>query len=247
MKKQLLTITAALALSMNAFGEDFVIGVEDMKYYPIYDNEAGEYKGYARDLLDQFAKDSGHTFKYSVLPINRLFKALTAGQVDFKFPDNEHWQTDAKKGFNVVYTNGLFTNIDGLHVLPAKAGKGFESIKVIGTILGFTPWPYFDKIQAGQVKVTQNTSADGLINQGMIERVDGVYLSVYVIDYALKQAKKDGALVFDKTLPYSKDDYKLSTTKYAKVAEDFNTWLAKNQELIVSLKTKYGIEKDLEK
>jgi hypothetical protein len=234
-------------LLQTAYSKDYVIGVEDVNYFPIYNNDNGQYKGYARDLFDKFAKDSGHNFTYNILPVNRLFKALAEGQVDFKFPDNEHWQKDAKQGVSVSYTNGVFTNIDGCYVLKENLGNKLENIKTLGTLLGFTPWPYFDNIQKGAITLSHNPNLVGLISQGTLKRIDCVYLSGYVIESYLKQENKIGALVFNKNLPYSKDEYKLSTTKEVSVINAFNEWLSKNQEFVNSLKAKYGIDKDLEK
>jgi ABC-type amino acid transport substrate-binding protein len=242
-KKLFLTTFALTALS---YADDFVIGVEEMSYFPIYDNEAGEYIGYARELLDQFAKDSGHKFTYNILPINKLYLALTTFKVDFKFPDNEHWQEEIKIGKNIKYSDGVFTNLDVIHVLPENEGKGVEFLKTIGTINGFTPWPVYEKVQKGEIKVLYYTSTSGLINQCKLGNVDGIYMSAYIMHYNLKKLNKPNIVVFDKSIPYFKHDFKLSSIKYPDIIIQFNLWAKNNKKYITDLKKKYDLNENLE-
>jgi polar amino acid transport system substrate-binding protein len=49
----------------------------------------GNYAGYARDVLDTFAAQYGHTFSYKPMPVARLWdEYLVQKSVDIKFPDN---------------------------------------------------------------------------------------------------------------------------------------------------------------
>jgi len=52
--------------------EEIHVGVELQPYQPYSDVENGEYRGYARDLLDAFAAEHGYRFVYMPLPVRRL-------------------------------------------------------------------------------------------------------------------------------------------------------------------------------
>ena len=80
----------ALILLVAAFAshaQTFVIGVEDIDYYPLYAYKDGKYQGVAKDILDKFASSKGYTFEYKPFPVIRLTKYFVEGQVDLKFPD----------------------------------------------------------------------------------------------------------------------------------------------------------------
>ena len=50
----------SVCLSAPVFSGEYDIGVEDIEYYPIYAKRDGIYAGYARELMDEFAKKEGH-------------------------------------------------------------------------------------------------------------------------------------------------------------------------------------------
>ncbi len=53
-------LVAILSTAGTAMGNaNFTVGVENINYYPQYTYENKEYKGYARELLDLFAKSKG--------------------------------------------------------------------------------------------------------------------------------------------------------------------------------------------
>ncbi|MBF0441893.1 MAG: hypothetical protein HQK54_08325, partial [Oligoflexales bacterium] len=90
------------SLSLSAFGgekKEFIVGVQDfIGYLPESDYSNMEYKGFARELLDMFAKEKGYAFTYKAFPLKRLYDSFVHGSVDLKYPDNSYWSTDVKKG-----------------------------------------------------------------------------------------------------------------------------------------------------
>lgn len=101
-------ISIILASSpVTATERHFNVGVEELDYLPYYTSKGNNYQGYARELLDAFAKERGYTFDYKPLPVKRLFQSLLKKQVDFKFPDNPNWQSDLKKKFVSSIVNRL--------------------------------------------------------------------------------------------------------------------------------------------
>ena len=142
----------------NVRAEHYVIAVEKVEYYPLWAQRDGQYAGYARELLDEFGKYSGHSFEYRPLPILRLYKEFLSGRVDFKFPDSPYWAKDQKQGKSVVYSDSALEYIDGVLVKPENLGKGKSNIKTLGTVRGFTAWDYLADIESGAIKVNENAN-----------------------------------------------------------------------------------------
>lgn len=226
-----------------SYGQTYTIGVEDIDYYPLYAYRNGSYQGFAQEVLTKFADSKGYTFQFKPFPVVRLINYFVEGKVDFKFPDNENWAGDAKKGINEVYSDAVVPYTDGVMVLPANKGKGTAALKKLGTVRGFTPWDYLSLIKSGAVVAKEASSLESLIQQTIHGRVDGAYFNTIVASYYLANVKKQaGALVFDDTLPHTSSTYKLSSHKHPKVIEEFNQFLVDESPWVRQLEKKYGIE-----
>ncbi len=138
MKKALL-LSCVLIMSLQAQAGNYVVGVEALEYYPLYEGKGNSYKGYARELLDEFAKNKGHTLSYKAVPVKRLFGEYLAGNVDLKYPDNAKWASDLKKGYKVNYSDSTVEYIDGVMTSPSIKSLSVSNFKTIGTLRGFTP------------------------------------------------------------------------------------------------------------
>jgi polar amino acid transport system substrate-binding protein len=237
---------AAIGPSHSAQGgtEPIVVGVEAQSYLPVFGVNGTEYVGYARELLDAFARDKGLTLEYRPLPVPRLYAAFLAGQVDLKFPDHPNWQADRRTGKQIVYSDSLAAFVDGVSVPRGNAGRGIAALRTLGTVSGFTPWAMHDQIKAGKVSVSENPSIEGLLRQVIGGRHHGVYASVAVVNYQLDKVwKQPGALVFDPTLPYSRDHYYASSIKRPDVIRELSAWLKQNQKFVDELKARHAVEK----
>lgn len=241
---KILSIALSLVfVSVLAHAETFVVGVENIDYYPFYSGVDGQYKGFARDVIDAFAKSKGYTIKYQPLPIKRLYKDFFSGNVDFKFPDNSFWSADQRKGKDITYSSPVVGYIDGVMVLPDKKGTFSGGINTLGIISGFTAWDYLGDIKAGKIKVEESNNYSSLLKKAMRGRIDAAYSNTAVAEYQLRDVlKKPGGLVFDDSLPHTKSNYFLSTTKHKKVMDEFNAFMKENAGLIQNLKKKYMIE-----
>lgn len=236
----LITLLSAGLLSA---GQKYVIGVENINYYPQYSYENNEYRGFARELFDLFAKSKGYTFEYKALPIKRLFSDFLSGELDFKYPDNPYWSADDKKVKKVIYSSDVAEYIDGVMIKSSSKSKGTSNLKTLGIVMGFTAWDYLDKIKSGEIKIQENSDFVALIKQTMIDRNDGAYCNIDVGNHILADVlKKPGELVFDSSLPHTKDHYKLSTIKHVTVLDEFNGFLKSNKNAIDNLKKKYKIK-----
>jgi len=237
-------LLVAVAGTAAAAGKTYTIGVEDLDYFPVYAFKDGNYKGYAREVLDAFAKERGYHFEYKPFPVKRLFAVFFQGQVDFKFPDNPDWQGELRSGKNVAYSGSVVTYVDGTLVRPESKDATSDKIKTLGTVAGFTAWAWMDLIKNKQVTLRENASFTALAQQVVAKRVDAAYASVAVVNYQLDNIlKTPGALVFNSKLPHSKDSYFLSTLKHPEVIAEFDAWQKSKQDFIRTLKKKYGVEK----
>jgi len=240
----LLAVLGAVPLVHAA--KTFVVGVENHDYLPAYGLKDGQYHGFARELFDAFAKDRGYVFDYRALPVPRLYASFFNGQVDFKFPDNAQWKQDQRSGLSIHYSDPALTYIDGVVVPADKTAMTPDDIRTLGTVAGFTPWAWMDRVGAGKVKIVENASFEALVRQVIARRIDGAYANIAVVNYQLdKVLGTPGALIFAPQLPYSRDHYHLSTLKHASVIQEFNVWLRQNGNRVETMKKRHGVEAGL--
>jgi len=229
-------------ISMSASAKNFVIGVESLDYYPLYLGRGSSYTGYARDLLDEFAKASGHTFTYKPLPAKRLISHFLEGKLDFKYPDSIKWAPGIKKGHTLTYSDSTVEYIDGLMRLPANKDLNMNSFTTLGTLRGFTPWVYMDNINNGKLKVYETNNMKALVSMTESKRVQAAYMNVTVARYYMRNKLKNPSLLtFQADMPHARDHFSLSSTKYPKVIEEFNQFLKDNVAFVDKLKDKYQV------
>ncbi|MEH6344103.1 MAG: transporter substrate-binding domain-containing protein [Bermanella sp.] len=240
--KKVLLFSCVLIMSLQAQAGNYVVGVEALEYYPLYEGKGSSYKGYARELLDEFAKAKGHSFSYKAVPVKRLFGEYLAGNVDFKYPDNAKWASDLKKNHKVKYSDSTVEYIDGVMTPPGNTSINVSDFKTIGTLRGFTPWVYMDGISSGKMMLSESDNMKSLIAMAESGRIQGAYFNVVVSKYYMENnLKKPNVLVFNKDLPHSRDHFSLSSIKYPKVIGEFNDFLKEHHALVEKLKDKYQV------
>ena len=246
--KRLVLLLASMVMSAALYGAEktIIVGVEELNYYPYYDFSEGNKRGFFKELLDRFAAENGYTVVYKPLPVKRLYnELLVSGQIDFKFPDNPLWGSTYKEGKAVIYSEEVAAYIDGTMVAEAHEGEGVEKIRKIGTIAGFSPWVYMDSIKNKQVESIENRTLPGLLKTTLAGRVDGAYVNIAVAEYILlEKLKKPGALVWDKKLPYDKNNYRLATLRHPETIREFNRFLKEKSLWINALKKTYKISEE---
>lgn len=237
-----LVTALCVGASLPAFAQTYTVGVEDLNYLPHYGvGSDGTYGGFGRALLDAFAEDAGLTFEYEALPVARLFVAVVEGTVDFKYPDSPFWSRELKAGREMTYSAPVVAYTDGTMVQPEAAGQGPDAIATLGTVQGFTPWAWIDRIDAGAVEISENGNFEGLVRQALLGRVDGAYANRAVIERTLQNLNQPEALVFDETLPHVSDAYYLSTSTRSDVIARFDQWMADNADRIAAIKAEFGL------
>ena len=203
----------------------YTIGVEDIPYMPFYQTSNGEFKGFAKELLDAFAKDNNIEFEYIPLPVKRLFKEYLNPKkhIDFKFPDNHYWAQDLKGDMQLSYSHGLVQFTDGVLRLKKNINTPKETLKDLGILRGFTAWGYLEDVKSGKINLVGSNSLESLLKLGIRERVDGCFINIDVAKYLLKnKIKKEGILFYDSSLPHTNSSYSLSTYQHHDIIKKLN-------------------------
>jgi polar amino acid transport system substrate-binding protein len=220
---------------------NLVVGVEDIPYSPYYDFNTTDAR-FSRVLLDQFAADTGHTITYVPLPIKQFSKWLLVHDIDFKFPDNKRWLAPGEEGYPAnYYSHDIVYLRAGTAVLKINQNRPEAQFKIIGKITGFDPTLWRDKIASGEVKVLEDTSPKVLTKHLAMGNIDGVDIDIGVINYYLHELNIQAEVAYHDTLGQTVFGYQLSTNKYPEVIEQFNQWLANNQDYVNSLKQRFDL------
>ncbi len=216
---------------------DFTVGVENLEYYPAY-NYIGKPSdaSASKDILDDFAAKFGHKFTYVPLSVTRLYENFLTGAVDFKFPDNQNWQSEIKAGKSLVYSESVFEYIDGVLVRDKSKFKTAADLEKLGSFRGFTIRDYKKEIDSGKIQAKSYDSVRELVIAGLRGSVNGIYLNIRVAQHYQEQIKLEetglGSLEFADQLPFTRSSYRLSTIKHGKVIDDFNRYLIKHADFI---------------
>jgi len=247
--RRFLLMLLLLAFAGGAAGEPqrYVVGVEQIDYYPVYAVRDGEYVGAAREILDAFADDLGIEFIYRPLPVTRLTSQLLRGEIDFKFPDHPDWSSAEREGRKVSYSRGVIAYIDGVMVRPERKGREVADFRTLGTVTGFTPFAWLDPLATGQVRLVENPQMRALQRQVIAGRIDGAYANIAVATYILEERlQRPGALQFDPGLPHTRSDYYLSSVLHRDLIKRFSRWLQAHEERVATIKKRYGAERGVE-
>lgn len=221
----------------------FVVGVENINLLPHYTTVDQHYIGFARTLLDIFAEREGYRFIYRPLPLNDLITQTLSLQVDFKYPDHPQWKKELKQGHKLVYSEPVISYVEGVMVLPGRVNRGAQQLKSLALVMGYTPWPYLEKIKSDKIVLHETNSNEEAIELVALGRVDGLYTNIGVSNYQLRHIiKREGAVLFDTNLPHIYDYYHLSSIKHPEVIIRLNDFLLENRALIREIKRIHGLE-----
>lgn len=240
----ILAVAAAVAggvSSVAAQDRMITIGVEELDYFPAYAIRDGQYVGAVREIFDAFAADRGYRVRYLPFPIKRLYAELLSGGIDLKFPDNAKWAPDVKKGQPIVYSHPIVDYVDGTLVSAQAKGQPVGSIRSLGTVSGFTPYAWTDRLKTGMPQLTENPRLDLLLRQVSLGRLDAAYVSVSSALYMARN-NSDMNVVFDPSLPHGRDSYVLSSLSRPDLVAEFDTWMATHADLVRQIKDRTGAE-----
>lgn len=236
-----LALTCALmpTTAASAQTDTVTVGVENFKNLPFYGMCGTNYCGFARDVLDQFGRDTGMTIKYEELPILRLHRALMAGEVTYKFPSNPIFQTDLKVGTTIYYSEPVVDFLDAVISLQ----DGPDKIQTLGMIRGFTVDMDGFK-DNGPVRVLRAKEDVELMEMLMSGKVDAIFANVLGFKYLLNESGVSPNVIKVRDgLPQFRASYHMSTV-FKDMMPPFDDWLAAHKADVEALKIKHGVVLD---
>jgi len=233
----LFSLLLSMSLLVGAEQRTLTVGVEDIHFLPFSDYQKGKYTGIFKNTLEEFAKQHNYKLKWEPLPLNRLYAKFYSGSLDIKVPANEYWQKDKKEKLklSITYSKPIVSFIDGVMVKSSLKGKGLSLLNNLGVVAGFTPWKYLGEIESGKIKVKENNSINGILSQGILGRVNGVYINIDVGEFYLnKNPKMKGKLVFDSDLPHIESSFHLaSLKKNESIVKEFDEFILNNPVKVI--------------
>lgn len=219
-------------------GTVYTVGVEDTEYLPHYSIIGHEYSGFAREVLDRFAKQNGLRFDYQAYPVKRMKMNFAKGTLDFIYPDNPDWSHYATKP--VTFSDPVVQYVDGLNMKPDHIG---QPIHTLATIRGFTPVGYRNAIRDGRLKLTEHDSLRDLITVVLNDRADAAYAEHRVVQHYLTHILgQPQGLVFSKDYAFQADNYHFSSIKHPSIIERFDSWLDRHRDQIGALKKRFSLQ-----
>ena len=216
------------------------IGVEDLDYYPHY---AFGYRddSFAKALFEDFFHSEQLEVQFIPLPLKRFNQWLLEQDIDFKYPDNPVWRQNESNPLPVIYSEQVIELLAGTIVPIDKVGMKRNNIHRVGTILGFHPTLWMDRIAKQQTQVLTDPNVVSVIKMPLNGLVDAIDMDYSVVHFHLQAMNHTKALVVDKSLPHHKIGYYFSTLKYPELIARFNQYQKDNQVFIQQLKIKYDI------
>jgi len=220
---------------------EFIIGVEDVSYYPLYEFKSNR-NTHTRELLDTFAAAKGYQFTYLPLPIKRFDRWLVEDKIDFKYPDNSRWYANKNTATSFIFSDPTIKLVAGTSVLKSSLNRNKSKFKSIGTLLGFYPTHWIEQIKSGQVKLYEDVSTKILVQQLIAGNIDGIDMEPSVIQYYLRElGKPSDTSIIDRRYRYDVYNFHFSTIKHPEIIEEFNVFLRENNALLEQLNKKYKI------
>lgn len=250
-KKSTLLLTIQFYVTAIAFfgfslvqSKEYVIGVEDISYYPLYDFSADnlERPSFTKELLSTFFRHQGYKFSFVALPLKRFDKWYVEEAIDFKFPDNPRWRSQESKKLNLFYSEPVLQLIAGSYVLNKNKDMPRKDVKRLGTILGFASTLWYDRLDNNTLELTEASSSFSLVKHLLTGNVDVVNIDKNVINYNLKLLKHDAsAVVLNPHIIHQHFSYYFSTILHPEIITEFNQFLIEQNQLVSALKLKYAI------
>ncbi|WP_375740751.1 substrate-binding periplasmic protein [Pseudomonas boanensis] len=239
------TLALLLLILGTCEAEPLRVGLESQDYLPYYRALPGRpAEGYAIALLQRFASSQGMTLELEALPINRLHRNLqTTDRLMLVFPDNPDWSRQLKGSQHMQYSRPAIRIIDGSLVLREHLGRGIDSVRRLGTVRGFTPEAWRERLQNGQVQLVEASDIGSLVRMILRLRIDALYANPEVLRHYLKQQTDLGGdrLVLDPDLPLARTAFHASSLKHPELLEAFDRFLAEHADELAQLRRTHGL------
>jgi polar amino acid transport system substrate-binding protein len=236
-----LALLLVVFLSGPLRAERYVIGIEQIDYYPHYDFSQRQQRGYFVDLIQLFSEKTGHLFTFMPLPVKRLYQSSTS-DIDLIYPDNPQWQQYYELGMDKVFSKPVIFTLGSTLVKPEQRHISLEQFRSLAVIHGFVPTKWLalkNQYKYRMVDVPDVASALGLVLKG---RLDGATIEYNVAQHYLRSIAAQDQLVIAEQLPFTQLPFLLSTVKHPKLVAQFDQFLLDYAEQIAALKQKYQLQ-----
>lgn len=241
----LLCLCAFSACTSNKlFAKEYLIGVEDVSYYPFYDFSAKQHnkKNFTKELLSTFFTYKNYKFKFVSLPVKRFDKWFIEESIDFKFPDNARWRTEESKTLNITYSEPTLHLIAGSYVLSKNQNLPKDAIKRLGTVYGFYPTLWIDQVQNNTIEIVEFSSTFSIVKHLIYGNVDAINIDENVINHVLKlMGEPKDTIVLNKKTKHERYAFHFSSILHPQIIQEFDQFLNTHSKQIAELKNKYGI------
>lgn len=227
----------------HTYAKEFIVGVEAVSYYPLYDFTATDTSrpSFSKDLLTLFFEQHNYSYRFVALPIKRFDKWYVEKGIDFKFPDNIRWRDDKQNKLNITFSQSVVKLMAGSYVLKSNETYERDDIKKLATILGFVPTLWFDKIESGELKLIEDNTPFGIVKHILHGNVEATNIDANVIRYNLKLLGKPNAIVLNTNIKHEVFSYHLSSIMHPEIIKQFDDFLQNNPSLLLQLKQKHDI------
>ncbi|MBV2128616.1 substrate-binding periplasmic protein [Arsukibacterium indicum] len=222
----------------------FVVGTEDLAFYPHYDFTTGGKNGFANDVLNKFAEQYGYQFSFQPLPVKRLYHELD-NTVDFIYPDNPAWHSFQGDLADRLYSEALVYNLGVSMVKPQRQQLTIKQVRTLAIIRGFTPVQWLRLKQSNRFEIFEVANPQSAVSLVLRGELDVADLEYNVALHLLTELQQPEGLVVAENLPFSQVGFHLSTTRHSEVLAQFNRFLVDNQLLLQELKLHYGLLEQL--
>jgi polar amino acid transport system substrate-binding protein len=247
MKGYYLSLTAFLLMLLVSSGTALAndnrvlkVGIEDIEYYPHLSIGYRE-SSFAEIVLKRFFKEQGYKVVFVPLPVKRFNNWFLTGDVDFKYPDNSVWRQDEKHDTDITYS---LPSVSGVIRTKENRGKPFSEIRNVGTILGFFPQMWYDKIKTGEMELLEESNPRTVVKLPIKGLVDAIGIDFSVVHYYLGELGLQNKLLMDPCLPNTRVGFSLSTINKQEIIFELNQFIASHQDFIQAVKEETGIIDD---
>jgi hypothetical protein len=240
----LLTLFGLLAQPAALAQTQFVVGTEDLNFYPHYNFTAADSTGFANEVLQLFAQRYGYQLSFQPLPVKRLYHELD-NLVDFIYPDNPNWAKYQGSQASRIFSEPLVYNMGTTLVLPANKQITLQQFRTLAVIHGFTPTAWLALHGQHRFKLYEVPNAASAVNLVLRGQLDGADVEYNVAQHILRQQQQEGALVVAQELPMTRVAFHLSTIRHPQVLQQFNQFLLSHKAEITALKQKYQLTDSL--
>jgi polar amino acid transport system substrate-binding protein len=222
----------------------FIVGTEDINFYPHYDFTHADSTGFANDVLQLFAVQYGYRFSFQPLPVKRLYHELD-NLVDFIYPDNPQWASLQSADASRQFSDPVIYNLGTTLVLSQHKMMPLSQFRTLAVIHGFTPTAWLKLRNEYRVKLYEVPNAVTALNLVLKGQLDGADVEYHVAQHILRAQQQEGALVAAQLLPMTRVSFHLSTRRHPQVLAQFNQFLLSHQQQIAALKQKYQLSDSL--